>query len=147
MTQVISEQDLIEAMFNDFNIFFRDCRGKNNRFHELGQQKLSIPANIYADKEKMHIEIAIVGADPEAIIVEKVNRDTIKIQYTKPEHEDETGRHYFSKNLSKKDIDLQLKIDSNYNVDEISPKYNQGLLVIDIPIAEDSKPNTFKVEA
>jgi HSP20 family molecular chaperone IbpA len=139
-TEVLNE-------LTDLNVFFRDLRGKSTRFTDLGQTRLSFPANIYADDEKMHIEIAIVGADPADISVKKVEGDVLRIKYEKKNHEEEDDkRYYFSKTISKKDIDLQLKIDGKYDIDKIDPKYDRGLLIINIPIAEGAEPKEFVVK-
>ena len=135
----------IDSVFDDWNIFFRDLRASDSHYNDLLHKKLSVPANIYADDEKMSIEIAIVGADPDDIIVKKIDTNVIKIKYEKKSHEDESGRHYFSKSISKKDIDLQLKIDAKYDIDKIEPKYSAGLLSIIIPLKENAEPKQFKV--
>jgi HSP20 family molecular chaperone IbpA len=135
----------LQGLFDDLNVFFRDLRASDNHYCNLGQNRLSVPANIYADDEKMNIEIAIVGAKAEDISVKKVESDVIRIKYNKGQHEDDSSRHYFSKTISKKDIDLQLKIDTKYDIDKIEPKYSAGLLTIVVPLSEGAEQKEFKV--
>ena len=135
----------IQRVFDDMNIFFRDLRGTQTHYCDLDKARLSVPSNIYADEEKMHIEIAIVGAKSEDISVKKVESDVIRIQYKKEGHDDDAGRHYFTKTISKKDIDLQLKIDTKYDIDKIEPKYKAGLLTIIVPLSEGAEQKEFKV--
>lgn len=113
----------IEKLDEKFNKYFPSYPVTNNYIDEKGT---SI------------IEIAIPGMDKEDIEI-KVEGDKLSIQGKKKEEKSEKGI-YVHRKLAKRDFTISFKCSSKQDLDKIDALIENGLLVISIPLKEESKP-------
>ena len=127
-----------------FDILIKDFFNSQGSFLPVHQAKYSHPVDIYEDSTGLHIEVACTGINKEDIHA-SVSSGLLKIVHTKND-DDEEGRKYHHRTISRRAFDLGIKIASKFDLGLATPTYKNGLLIIDIPFAESSKPRTLKIK-
>ena len=129
---------------NPFDILFRNFFNTEDQFAPAFNSKQPHPLNIYYNDEGLHFEVACTGLTKEDISI-SVEGDLLKISYKKPEGElDFSG--YIYHGLSKKSFDLGYKISPKFNLTKVNAEMENGLLKLQIPVSEESKPKTIKIK-
>lgn len=126
-----------------FDILFRDIFNNSNSFNFLGG-KQPHPLNIYYDENGLHFEVACTGLTKKDIQLD-IEDDILKIIHEK---DDDQLIHpgTIHRGLSQKAFKLAYKISSKYDLSQTEAKLENGLLEIDIPLREESKPKTIKIK-
>lgn len=141
--------DIIESQFNDFDRMFDNLfspRKLSGLFPELPLfNEIKVPMNIYETKAgNKIIELAVCGKSKEDIEVswEPMNNGCaclyIKANDTKKASAGVEDTYEVRK-LKKSIQDIQLVIDSGFNMDKLYSKIENGLLTIVIPPKEQVK--------
>jgi HSP20 family protein len=129
---------------NPFDILFRNFFNAEEQFAPAFNSKQPHPLDIYYDDEGLHFDVACTGLTKEDISI-SVEGDLLKISYKKPEGElDFSG--YIYHGLSKKSFDLGYKISPKFNLTKVNAEMENGLLKLQIPVSEESKPKTIKIK-
>ena len=129
---------------NPFDILFRNFFNAEEQFAPAFNSKQPHPLDIYYDEEGLHFDVACTGLTKEDISI-SVEGDLLKISYKKPEGElDFSG--YIYHGLSKKSFDLGYKISPKFNLTKVNAEMENGLLKLQIPVSEESKPKTIKIK-
>jgi len=99
------------------------------------------------DVETEHLEDPKDRATAEKIAKHHLAEDPAYYSKLKTIHdEDEEGRNYHHRTISRRAFDLGIKIASKFDLGLATPTYKNGLLIIDVPFAESSKPRTLKIK-
>jgi HSP20 family protein len=133
----------LEKQFNEFDILYRNLFKANSNFSPLNE-KQPHPLDIRYNEDGLFFEIACTGLTKEDIKIE-VEQDTLRISYTKPKDEEIDYSEYIYKGLSKKSFNLAYKIAPKFNLENIQAQMENGLLVINIAVAEESKPKQISI--
>ena len=128
---------------SDFDILYRNLFKQNSNFSPINE-KQPHPLDIWYDKDGLYFEVACTGLTKDDIKIE-VEQDTLRISYTKPEGEEVDYSKYIYKGLSKKSFNLAYKIASKFDLNTVQAQLDNGLLRIDIAVAEESKPQTISI--
>jgi HSP20 family protein len=126
-----------------FDILFRDIFNNSNSFNFL-EGKQPHPLNIYYDDDGLHFQVACTGLTKKDVQLD-IEDDTLKIIHEK---EEDRSIHpgTIHRGLSQKSFKLAYKISSKYDLSKTEAKLENGLLEIDIPLREESKPKTIKIK-
>lgn len=128
-----------------FDILVKDFFNASGHFQPAADAKAAHPVDIYEDGSGLHYEIACTGLNKDD--VEIVIEDSIlKVSYNKQEEEYDSPRTYISQRVSKRAFKLGYKIASRFDLSEAEARFENGLLFIDIPFAEASKPRTLTIK-
>lgn len=105
------------------------------------------PVDIFEDKEGLHLEIACTGIDKKDIEI-LIEGQMVRIKYIKPEdsNSDKDNTHYYLRGISRRSFNLGYKVASRFDTSLADAKFVNGLLAIDIPFAEESKPKSLKIK-
>lgn len=128
---------------SDFDILYRNIYKSNSNFSPISG-KQPHPLDIFYSDDGLFFEIACTGLTKDDIKIE-VEQDTLRISYTKPNDQDEDLSGYIYKGLSKKSFNLAYKIASKFDLNNIQAQMDNGLLVIQIAVAEESKPKQVSI--
>lgn len=123
-----STESLFDSMFNSFNI----------------PKTMTYPINIYEYNNRLEFEIAAIGKSIDDIEVSvedsnlhiKTKDENVSSEKTKEEL-DESPKCIFNK-LKKTKFNFIYQLGGQYEIDKISAKMNNGLLVVSIPKKEKS---------
>jgi len=128
-----------------FSVLFRNFFDDNTFFTPLAECKPKYPIDIYKLPDSLGIEIAVVGLDKEDIDIEILDGQTLNISYNKEEDKGDCCE-YLHKGITRKSFSHGWKIDSKYDLNNISAEVDKGLLTIEIPLAPDLKPKKINIK-
>lgn len=131
-----------------FDILFKNFFNNESFFSPVIDTKIGHPVDIYENIEGLHFEIAGTGLTKEDINI-SIEGDVLKISYKKPEIADGCSDEYryYHKGISRKSFNLGYRIPlSKYDLSKAEAAMEHGLLIIDIPLAEEAKPKTLEIK-
>lgn len=100
--------------------------------------------DIYQDKDNVVVETPLAGVDPEQVSV-SVENDILKIE-GKNEHKSEVDeKNYYRKEVRYGSFYRAVALPTHVKADKANASYENGMLKVIIPKAEEVKPKTIKV--
>ena len=126
-----------------FDILFRNFFKADEAFAPALNSKQPHPLNIFYDDLGLHFEIACTGLTKNDIEID-IEGNELKIHYLKKDP-DPNLEGYIYHGLSKKSFSLGYKIAPKFNLTKTKAELENGLLEIFIPLAEDAKPKSIKI--
>jgi len=127
---------------NEFDILYRNLFKTDSRFSPINA-KQPHPLDIYFTDENLIFEVACTGLTKDDVKIE-IEQDTLRISYTRDSDKEDLS-NYIYKGLSKKSFNLAYKIAPKYDLSKAQAQMNDGLLIIHIPVAEESKPKSLTI--
>ena len=133
----------LERHISPFDILFRNLFNAESQFAPALQSKQPHPVNIFYDDKGLHFEVACTGLTKKEVDI-NIEGDILKVSYKKPETEEfHEGTIY--NGLSKKSFNLGYKIAPKFDLSTTEAELANGLLTIFVPLAEDAKPKSIKI--
>jgi len=136
-----------ENYFSPFDLLFKDFFKSELDFQPAIQAKLSHPVDIFENSEGLHFEVACTGLSKEDVELH-IEGDLLVIRYDKNNQkpEDKESHNYIQRGIARRSFSLGYKIASKFNLSKAEASMENGLLSIDIPFAEESKPKSLKIK-
>jgi len=128
-----------------FDILVRNFFESTGGFAPAAETKISHPVDIYEDPDGIHIEVACTGIDKKDIEV-LIEHSSIRIKHERANTQDTEDRTYHAHGISRRSFNLGYRFSSRFDLSKADAKFNNGLLLIDIPFAEESKPRALKIK-
>lgn len=128
-----------------FDILVRNFFESQGGFAPAAETKISHPVDIYEDSDGIHIEVACTGIDKKDIEV-LIEHSSIRIKHERFDNQDSGDRTYHAHGISRRSFNLGYRFSSRFDLSKADAKFNNGLLLIDIPYAEESKPRALKIK-
>ena len=128
-----------------FDILVRNFFENAGAFAPAAETKISHPVDIYEDPDGIHIEVACTGIDKKDIEV-LIEHSSIRIKHERANTQDTEDRTYHAHGISRRSFNLGYRFSSRFDLSKADAKFNNGLLLIDIPFAEESKPRALKIK-
>ena len=127
-----------------FDILFKDAWGElTNDYIPALNNKIHYPIDIYENETGMKLEIACVGLEKKDTDI-NINGDIICISSQKQE-ENTASAKWYCRNITKRGFKHEYKIATRFNLSKSTANMEKGLLIIDIPFAENQKPKTLAI--
>lgn len=124
---------------SEFDKFFEDMPNM-----PTGMQAFTPAVDIYQDKNSVIVETPLAGVDPEKVDV-SIENDVLKIE-GKAEHETEVDeKNYYRKEVRSGSFYRAVALPTHVMGDQAKASYENGMLKVTIPKAEEVKPKTIKV--
>jgi HSP20 family protein len=102
--------------------------------------------NIWEDGDAFFVEADLPGLTREQLQISVMNRNQLTIQGERPGHEKETGRwHRRERNFGR--FQRVLKLPVAIDADRIEARLENGVLLLTLPRAEETKPRRIAVKA
>lgn len=133
------------AFVTPFDILVKNFFDSNEDFLPAVNSKNYHPVDVYEDETGLHLEVACTGIDKKDIEIQ-IEGQLIKIKHTKAADTLPTNIQYYTKGISRKAFNLGYKIASRFDTTDASAEFINGLLIINIPFAAESKPKTLKIK-
>jgi HSP20 family protein len=138
MTRITRDMDAFDVLFKNFF-------NHESFFTPVIDTRIGHPVDIFEDESGLHFEIAGTGLTKSDINI-SVEGDVLKVSYKKEDLE-ETEKKFFHRGITRKSFDLGYRIPlSKYDLSAAEAEMENGLLRIDIPIAEQAKPKTLTIK-
>jgi HSP20 family molecular chaperone IbpA len=136
-----------DPFFKEFRIFFKDNFKTSTDFVPFVQQtKTGYPVDSYLTDEFLVFEIPIIQGSVDDIELIKTGNQ-LKIKYKRPKSEVGANVRYITKQIVRRDFELNWEIDPKFDGSKISSTYENGLLSIFIPFMPTSKPEKIGIVA
>lgn len=135
-------------LMDSFDILFHDFFRPQTSFFPLNTSntvKIPHPLNIYYNKEGLNFEIACTGLSKEDVNI-SIEEDILKISYNKPEQKTDDSVSFIHRGLSQRSFDLGYKISPKFELSKTDATLENGLLKINIPVAEQAKPKQLVIK-
>ena len=126
-----------------FDIVWKNFLNSNSTFNTF-TEKINYPVDIYESETGLRFELAVVGLDKTDIDI-LVESDILRITHDKQIIE-EVEKSYLQKGITRRSFDLAWKIASKFNLAKLDAKMDKGLLIIDIPYAEEKAPKKVTIK-
>lgn len=142
MTQLTRQIDAFDILFKNFF--------KADSLFEpvLYSQTINHPVDIYEDVNGLHFEIACTGLSKEDVSI-SIEDEIIRIGYDKPIANSSTNvnisPNFLHKGIAKRSFNLGYRVSGKFNLTNAIAEMKNGLLKIDVPFAETSKPKTLSI--
>ena len=128
-----------------FDILFRNFFDRDLGYLPAAQTKIPHPLDIYFTDEGLFFEVACTGLSKKDVDI-KIEGQEINISYQKPKKDEKLYEGYIYHGLSKKSFNFGYKIAPKYDLSQASAEMENGLLKIQVPVAEASKPQVLKIK-
>jgi HSP20 family protein len=132
-----------EKHYHPFDLLFRNLFESGTTFAPAGEAKQQYPINIYEDDLGLTFELACTGIPKDAIEV-KLEGDTISFSYDKAKTPD-PERTYIHRGIAKRSFNLAYKLGTKFNASKVIANFNDGLLIVRVPLAKESLSKTIKI--
>ena len=127
-----------------FDILFRNFFDRDLGYLPAAQTKIPHPLDIYYTDEGLFFEVACTGLSKEDVDI-RIEGQELSISYNKPK-EEKLHEGYIYNGLSRKSFNFGYKIDPKYNLPKAEAQLENGLLKIQVPVADEAKSKVLKIK-
>jgi HSP20 family protein len=129
--------------FDPFDVVWKNILDSNSTFNTI-ESKINYPVDIYETETGLRFELAVVGLNKEDLDIQ-VESDILRIKHERPDQEVPIGK-YLQRGIARRSFDLAWKIASKLNLNKLEANMDKGLLIIDIPYAEEKAPKKVTIK-
>ena len=144
MTHIRTTRDM-----DAFDVLFKNFFNNESFFAPVIDTRIGHPVDIYENEKGLHFEVAGTGPTKDDIKI-AIEGDVLRISYDKTEDDkccEVNDCKYYHRGISRKSFNLGYRIPlSKYDLGLAEAEMENGLLRIDIPIAEQAKPKTLTIK-
>lgn len=135
---------LVKRNYNPWNNLFEDVLGNLN---SAGFQKdLQVPpVNVIENKDSFQLEVAAPGLEKQDFKL-KVDDNLLTVSYEKATEEAVEDQKVHRLEFSKKSFKRTFTLDEKINAENISAKYESGILFVTLPKKEEVKQEPKSIE-
>lgn len=117
-------------------------RAINSAFRTPGS--VGMPMDLYRDKEAFVANIDLPGVDPESIDID-IEENTLTVRAERKATVTSEDTEWLTRERSTGTYARQLSLGNGVALDQIEANYNDGVLTVTLPIAEQAKPRKVTV--
>jgi len=134
--QAMSLRQMMDRMFDEAFIFPNGGKG--------GEPWGGFPLDVYEQGDNLVVEAHLPGLSPEAVDVH-VERGLLTIQGQTSTDNEQTDRHYLLREHRAGRFTSTIQLPASYTADPTEATYQQGVLRLVFPKAEEAKPRRIQV--
>ena len=102
--------------------------------------------DVFEDEEGLTFEIACVGLDKKDVKI-SIESDILKVSYDKGSQQKSTPeKRFYHTGVRKSSFNLGWKVARRFNLAKAVAEMKNGLLCIQIPLANEAKPKTLTIK-
>lgn len=110
-----------------------------------GAKSLAMPMDLYKSGDTYVAEIDLPGVEPASIDIDVEDR-TITIRAERRPDQARQGSEWVTRERSFGTYARQISVGSGLALDKVTGEYNDGVLTLTIPVAEEAKPRKVQVQ-
>ena len=134
----------LERSHHPFDLLFRNLFETGATFTPAAQAKQQYPINIFEDDIGLTFELACTGIPKDAIEV-LLEGDMISFNYDKLKTPESQNRKYIHRGIAKRSFNLGYKVGTKFDIKKTKATFNDGLLIVSLPFADEAKPKVLKI--
>jgi HSP20 family protein len=146
MTHLLLNRDYASPLDVLVKNFF-DSQGK---FEAPSRPTVTHPIDVFEDENGLTLEVACTGIDKKDVNI-SIEGDILRLSYDKGKptpstKSEENGVRYYHAGIRKSNFNLGWKISRRFNLTKANAEMVNGLLIISIPFALESKPKSITIK-
>jgi HSP20 family molecular chaperone IbpA len=121
-------------------------------FNKPDNRSIKHPVDVFEDDNGLTFEVACTGLDKSDVDI-TIEGDILKITYNKGEEERKSDntpgreqRRYYHNGIKRSSFDFGWKVARRFELAKANAEMNNGLLLVEIPYANESKPKSLKIK-
>jgi len=144
MTHLLLNKDFASPL----DVLVKNFFDSSATFEAPSRPTVTHPIDVFEDENGLTLEVACTGIDKKDVKI-NIEGDILRLSYDKgkalPKPE-ENGVRYYHAGIKKSNFNLGWKISRRFNLAKASAEMVNGLLVIAIPYATESKPKSITIK-
>jgi HSP20 family protein len=109
----------------------------------FGQRQATPPVDAYRLGDRFYLHLDLPGVDPDSTDI-SIERNTLTVSATRSIGDPEDGQ-WIARERPSGTLVRRFHLGDGLSTDQIDAQYEQGVLTITIPVAEQSKPRKISV--
>ena len=128
------------------DVLVKNFFDKEAIFDKPSRTSVTHPIDVFEDDEGLTFEIACVGLDKKDVKI-SIESDILKVSYDKGSQQKSTPeKRFYHTGVRKSSFNLGWKVARRFNLAKANAEMVNGLLCIQIPLANEAKPKTLTIK-
>ena len=128
------------------DVLVKNFFDKEAIFDKPSRTSVTHPIDVFEDEEGLTFEIACVGLDKKDVKI-SIESDILKVSYDKGSQQKSTHeKRFYHTGVRKSSFNLGWKVARRFNLAKAVAEMKNGLLCIQIPLANEAKPKTLTIK-
>ena len=128
------------------DVLVKNFFDKEAIFDKPTRTSVTHPIDVFEDENGLTFEIACVGLDKKDVKI-SIESDILKVSYDKGSQQKSTPeKRYYHTGVRKSSFNLGWKVARRFNLAKANAEMVNGLLCIQIPLANEAKPKTLTIK-
>ena len=128
------------------DVLVKNFFDKEAIFDKPSRTSVTHPIDVFEDEEGLTFEIACVGLDKKDVKI-SIESDILKVSYDKGSQQKSTPeKRFYHTGVRKSSFNLGWKVARRFNLAKANAEMVNGLLCIQIPLANEAKPKTLTIK-
>jgi len=144
MTHLLLNRDFASP----FDVLVRNFFDSQGEFEAPSRPTVTHPIDVFEDENGLTLEVACTGIDKKDVKI-NIEGDILRLSYDKGKPQpkpEENGVRYYHAGIKKSNFNLGWKISRRFNLAKANAEMVNGLLIISIPFALESKPKSITIK-
>jgi len=134
------------ALTSPLDVLVKNFFDNDSVFNKPDNRSVKHPIDIFEDENGLTFEIACTGLEKSDVDI-TIEGDVLKISYDKNETPPTKEiRQYYHSGIKRSSFNFGWKIARRFELAKATAEMNNGLLTINIPFADESKPKSIKIK-
>jgi HSP20 family protein len=135
-----------QGFASPLDVLVKNFFDKEAIFDKPTRTSVTHPIDVFEDENGLTFEIACVGLDKKDVKI-SIESDILKVSYDKGSQQKSTPeKRYYHTGVRKSSFNLGWKVARRFNLAKASAEMVNGLLCIQIPLANEAKPKTLTIK-
>ena len=150
---MVHKLDLFDPRFvSPLDVLVKNFFDQDAVFNKPDNRSVKHPVDVFEDENGLTFEVACTGLDKSDVDI-TIEGDILKITYNKGEDERKSDntpgkeqRRYYHNGIKRSSFDFGWKVARRFELAKANAEMNNGLLLVEIPYANESKPKSLKIK-
>ena len=135
-----------QGFASPLDVLVKNFFDKEAIFDKPTRTSVTHPIDVFEDESGLTFEIACVGLDKKDVKI-SIESDILKVSYDKGSQQKSTPeKRYYHTGVRKSSFNLGWKVARRFNLTKANAEMVNGLLCIQIPLANEAKPKTLTIK-
>lgn len=135
-----------QGFASPLDVLVKNFFDKEAIFDKPTRTSVTHPIDVFEDENGLTFEIACVGLDKKDVKI-SIESDILKVSYDKGSQQKSTPeKRYYHTGVRKSSFNLGWKVARRFNLSKANAEMVNGLLCIQIPLANEAKPKTLTIK-
>ena len=135
-----------QGFASPLDVLVKNFFDKEAIFDKPTRTSVTHPIDVFEDENGLTFEIACVGLDKKDVKI-SIESDILKVSYDKGSNQKSTPeKRYYHTGVRKSSFNLGWKVARRFNLAKANAEMVNGLLCIQIPLANEAKPKTLTIK-